>query len=643
MLQVFRSFVASKFGAAIAVVVLALIAFAFAAGDMAGMTGFGGGNDKVAAVGRQRIDGTALSQGATNALENLKQRDPRLSMKAFLAQGGLDRVLNDMLDRTALAVFGASHGITASERLIDSEIAKIPAFRGLDGNFSQTVFRQLLRQRGLSEKMVREDLAQGLVIRQVLEPAAFGSVVPRELALRYAALLKERRSGAIALLPSPLFAPRTPPGDKELADYYAANRARFIRPERRVIRYATFSDDALKTVAAPSDVEIASYYNANKRLYAAIETRQLVQLVVPTEAAARTIAGEVAGGKTLQAAAAAKGLATSTLRSQDKAGLTQASAPAVADAAFAAAEHALSTPARSAIGWHLFYVEGVQKRPERTLDQARGEIATTLSATKRRAALNDLTGRLEEEFDKGGNLTDAAKDLGLTLQQTPALTADGKSYVNPAETVAPVIAKVASAAFAMEKENAPQLAEVEAGKTFIIFDVSDIAASAPAPLAEIRNDIAIAWALDKGAAAAKAAAEKLLAEVHKGTPLAQAAAALKLPLPPVQTIDMNRVDLTKQGQTPPPPLVLLFSMAEGTAKILPAAGARGWFVVALKDIVPGAIAPNDPLLPSAQRELGQLVGNEYAEQLRRAVRAEVKVTKNEDAIRAVRTQLGGGN
>jgi hypothetical protein len=38
------------------------------------------------------------------------------------------------------------------------------------------------------------------------------------------------------VLPSPLFAPKTPPTDKELADYYAAHRNRFIRPERRIIR-----------------------------------------------------------------------------------------------------------------------------------------------------------------------------------------------------------------------------------------------------------------------------------------------------------------------------------------------------------------------------------------------------------------------
>lgn len=644
MLQFFRSLTTSKFGMVFVLLFLGLIAFAFAAGDMAGLSmGGGGSGGRVAKVGKQPIEANALSQAATNAVENLRQREPQLSMKGFIASGGLEKVLDDMISRTALSVFGREHGIVASQRLIDSEITKIPAFRGLDGKFSEATFRQLLAQRGISEAAVRADLEQGLVARQILEPASFGSVVPRELALRYAALLRETRNGAIALLPSPLFAPKAPPSDKELADYYASHRNQFIRPERRVIRYATFGDDALKNLAAPTDAEIAAFYNANKAQYAATETRRLTQLVVPTEAAARAVAAEVAKGKTLQAAAAEKGLSTSSLEPTDKAALVRATSQPVADAAFAAASGAIAAPARSAIGWHLVHVDGIDKRPERTLDQVRDEIVVQLTAAKRRSALGDLTARLEEEFDNGGNLADAAKELGLTVQQTPALTADGKSYANPSEPLPPVIARIASAAFAMEKENEPQVAEAEPNKTFVIFDVSDIAASAPAPLGEIKNDVIAAYLLDKGSAAAKAAAEKLLAEARKGVPLAQAAANLKLTIPPVQPVDMNREDLSRQGQRPAPPLVLLFSMAKGTTKLLPAPGNRGWFVVSLKDIVTPPQAASDPLVPAAQQELGQLVGEEYAESLSRAIRAEVKVERNADAVKAVRDQLNGGS
>jgi peptidyl-prolyl cis-trans isomerase D len=644
MLYFFRKFLSSKFGALFAIAFLGIIAFGFAAGDIAGLniSGISGG-DRVGKVGGQPIKATELSQAATNALENAKQQNPRASMKEFLATGGLEKVFDSMVNRLAVSVFGANHGIVASDRLIDSEITKIPAFRGLDGKFSEATYRQMLAQRGLSDALVREDLGQGLVARQILEPAGYGSTVPRELALHYAALLREKRSGAIALLPSPLFAPKTPTSDKDLANFYAGHRNQFVRPERRTIRYATFGDEALKNLTAPSDAEIAAFYNSNKAQYAATETRQLTQLIVPTEAAASAVAAEVAKGKTLEAAATEKGLSATKLPVTDKNGLASGASPAVANAAFAAAKGALTAPAHSPIGWHLIRVDGIDKRPERTIDQVRGEIVMQLTATKRRTALGDLTAKLEEEFDKGGNLADAAKELGLTIQQTPTLTADGKSYDNPAAPLPPVITKIASAAFAMEKENEPQVAEFEPNKTFVIFDVSDIAVSAAAPLAEIKNDVLTAYLFSKGFAAAKAAADQLLAETRKGVPLAQAAAALKLTIPPVQSVDMSREQLTAQGQRPPPPLLLLFSMAKGTTKLLPAPGNRGWFVVSLKDIVTPPQAADDPLIPAAQRELGQIAGNEYADSLRRAIRAEVKVERNDKAIKAVGNQLSGSN
>ena len=122
--------------------------------------------------------------------------------------------------------FGRTHGIVASDRLIDSEIAKIPAFQGPDGKFSEAAFRQALAAGGMTEQLVRDDLAQGLIARQVLDPAAFGARVPRELALRYAALLT--RDSAPARSPCSRRPPsrrQTPPSDAELQAYLRQDNA----------------------------------------------------------------------------------------------------------------------------------------------------------------------------------------------------------------------------------------------------------------------------------------------------------------------------------------------------------------------------------------------------------------------------------
>ena len=69
-------------------------------------------------------------------------------------------------------------------------------------------------QRNLTDKDVREDIAQGLVARELLSPAQLGTVTPVEAAMRYATLLKDHRSGSVAALPSQAFAPASPPSDR---------------------------------------------------------------------------------------------------------------------------------------------------------------------------------------------------------------------------------------------------------------------------------------------------------------------------------------------------------------------------------------------------------------------------------------------
>ena len=645
MLQFFRSFTKSKIGLGVTFAFLILIALAFASGDVSSSGNFGGiaGGDRVATVGSKRISTSELSQSTTSAVDNLRQEDPKVSLKSFLAQGGLNQVLEQLLDRTAMAAFGEKHGVIAGDRLIDSEIAKIAAFRGPDGNFSDTLYRQTLQQRGLTDARVREDIAQSLIARQLLSPADYGVSVPREAMLRFAGVVTERRIGGIALLPSASFGSATPPpSEQELASYYAAHRTAYIQPERRTIRYASFTEAALKDAPAATEAEIVARYNANKAQYSASETRRITQLILPTEAAALAVLAEVNAGKPLEAAASAKGLSAASIGSVSKAALSGQSSQAVADATFASSGGKIVGPVRSPLGWHLMRVDSVETKSARTLDQVRAELTAQLTEIKRRAAFSDFSAKIEEEFDGGASLTDVAKQMGLTLSETAPLTSDGKVFGSASETAPPVLARALQTAFAMEGQNEPQLAEIEPGKLFLIFDVNTLIESAPAPLAEIQQAVTIDLQLSKGVVAAQAAAQKIQAQVRKGTELGAAMASLGMALPPVDRVEMPRAQISGQ-QNVPPPLTLLFAMSKGTVKLLRAPRNRGWYVIQLKDVIPGAVNPADPRLAGLQTELNKVMGIELGAQMRAAIRAEVGVTRNEAAIRSVGKSLVGGN
>lgn len=645
MIHFLRNMFKSKLGVALTLGFVVLMGLAFAAGDISNSGAFGGvaGGDRVAMVGDERVDTNDLQRAATNAVEQLRAEDPQMTMKSFLDQNGLDRVLRNLIDLAALRSFGDKYGIHLGDRLVDSEIAKIPGVQGPDGKVSDQIYRGWLAQRQLTDAQLRKELGGSLMARQLLTSTQLGVVVPQESTRRFAAVVAEKRIGAIALLPSAAFAAKSPPSDAEVQAWYSSHSADYIRPERRTIRYATFGEGVLKGNLAPTDAELAARYNANKAQYAASESRRVVQLVLPTEAAAKAALAETQG-KSLEAVAAAKGLSVAQLGSVSRDGLSGQSNAAVAAAAFEAAKGKVVGPVRSPLGFVLLRVDAIDGKPARTLDQVRGELVEQLTLEKRRAALTDFSARIEEEFDNGATLADVAKELGLTVTETPALTADGQVYGQPGTTAPEALAKVLSTAFAMESEGQPQLAEVEAGKTFMVFDVGALAASAPAPLAEIRQQVLADVMLSKGAVAAKAAAQKVEAAVKKGTDIGAAMASLGVALPPVDRIEMARMQVQQMGpDKTPPPLAMLFSLAKGGVKLMGAPRNRGWYVIQVKDVIPGTIAANDPRLEGFRKSLAQVTADEYSQQLRAAIRADVGSERNETAIAAVKRGLLGGN
>ena len=241
----------------------------------------------------------------------------------------------------------------------------------------------------------------------------------------------------------------------------------------------------------------------------------------------------------------------------------------------------------------------------------------------------------------GATLAEVADDLDLQLSNTGPTLADGRMFENPEQSVPDVLRPALATAFQMEVEE-PEIAPVDGGQTYLVYEVGDITGAAVAPYQEIEQLVEARWRATEGMKAAQAAADRVMARVRKGSTMQAALAAEDRRVPPAQSVDMTREDLARQReQRVPPPLALLFSMAEGTTKKLDAGGNTGFFVVKVNDITMDDIAKDDPLIEQATRQMGPLIGEEYAEQLRLAMREELGVSRNPSAIDAVRKQLIG--
>ncbi len=642
MINFFRSFFQSKLGLAVTIGFLVLIALAFAAGDIGNSGSFGGlsGTNNVAVVGDEEVTTADLRQSTENALRQVQANEPTLTLQDFVEDGGLTQVLDTLLDRVAISEFGRMLGLRAGENLINSEIRMLPAFRGADGNFSEDLYRQTIRRQGLTDAVVREDLTDGLIARQVLIPAVFGAKLPESIVRRYANQLRERREGSIAIIPSELFAPEEDPSDKQLQAYYSENRSDFVRPERRRIRYAAFGGDDLGDRIEPTANEIRQRYQQNADLYRASEERTFTQLIVPTRQAAESFRERIAGGASIGSVAEEAGLEPSEIGPIRREEYAQSANAAVAEAVFSADEGDVAEIARSPLGFHIVRIDDVTSIPARSLEEARPEIEEAIRNEKRRRVLNELASEIENRVNSGESFREVAQALDLEIETTQQITASGAVFGGAqGETVAQVVQPLVPTAFQMQ-EGQPQIAEVRRGETFVMFEVASITPSAAPPLADIRDEVTARWKMAKGAENAAKAAERILKRVREGSTLAAAMRAEDTPLPPARPLNVTREQLM-QMERANPPIALLFAMTEGTAKRLEAPNDGGFFLVALDDITKGELEDDDPLIEQARQGYGNILSREYGDQLRVAIRNEVKVERNEDAIEAVRRELTG--
>ena len=644
MISIFRNFFSSKLGLGLTLGFLGLIAFAFASSDVANQATFGGvsGGDRVAVVGDEKIGNADFSRAVANGVDQVRQENPTITLPVFAAQGGFEEVLEQMIDRYAIGVYARKYGLRAGENLVNSEILDIPSFRGPDGNFSQQSFQESLRRLNMNEAMLRREIGDSLLARQIIVPGLSGAQMPQKFAMRYASLLRERREGSVAFIPSASFAPDGDPTEQQLSAYYEENRDDYIRPERRVIRYAMFGFENLDTDVTPTDEEIAARYERDRALYAASEDRTITQLIVPTKDSANSIRDRVNGGASFASVAREAGFSTTQIGPINKEDYGNQASDAVATAVFAASRGQIAQPARSSLGWHVVRVDNVTSIAGRSLATVTPEIRVQLLQEKRAFALADLSARIEEQVDSGVALSQVAQELEVEISSTAPITADGRIYGVPSAQLPPQLVGAVNTAFQMD-EGEPQLAEIARGTTFMIFEVSDITQSAAATLDEIREQIVLSWRLAEGAELARAAADRVIERVGANSSLAAAMGEEETPLPPVDELNINRQQLLAQGQQIPPALALMFNMAEGTTKRLEAPNDLGWFVVDLTDIETPEIAANDPVIAASRQQLRGAIGDELAQQMTRAMRQELGVETNSAALEAVKRQMTGEN
>jgi peptidyl-prolyl cis-trans isomerase D len=631
----------SKVGTVIMASVLIAILAGFALADLrnfgTGSLGFGLDSSTLAKIGNQKITDREMREAMQRRLQQAREQNPNADYPSLIRD--FDPLLAQMIDQSAIIAFAKKYGFAVSKRLVDAEISDLPGVRGLNGQPDVQGYQRFLAQNRLTDRQVRELLSAEIIARYLLLPVSAESRVPVGVATPYASMLLEAREGEAAVVPFTAFTAGLKPTDADLQRYYAANRQRYMVPEQRVIRFARIGAEQVATVAA-SDQEIEAYYKANQASYGTKESRTLTQAVVPDQKTATEIAARARGGADLAAAAAPAGAnaAVTSLAGQTREAYTSIAGNQAAAAAFSAPSGAVIGPIRSDFGWIVAKVDSVKTEGGKSLAAARSEIAAKLTADKRKEAVEDLYDKVQSALEGGSNFSEAAAQAKLPVTSTPLVTANGASRVQPDYRLPGELMPALKAGFEIAPSDQPDIPALADKSGYVMVAPAQIVPAAPAPLASIRDRVANDWVVGQAIVRAKAAATAIATKASQGMSLADAVKQGGVVLP-VRPLLARRLQIAQANPEVVPALRTLFSLAAGKSRMVPDTQGRGFFIVKTIKITPGNALLQPGIIAQMRNELQQSTGDDYARQFVAAVRKDINVRRNEDAIRTLKQQI----
>ena len=137
MLASFRRLSKSTVGTIIMALFLIAIIASFALADIQGVLSggaLGGSGDSLVKVGSEKITDRDMTRAMDQRLSRVRQDNPEATYATIA--GDFEQLLSALVDAKTLEAFADKFGFVLSKRLVDAQIANIPAAKGLNGQFS---------------------------------------------------------------------------------------------------------------------------------------------------------------------------------------------------------------------------------------------------------------------------------------------------------------------------------------------------------------------------------------------------------------------------------------------------------------------------------------------------------------------------
>ncbi len=610
----------------VAKILIGLLAVSFGVWGIADVFRYIGGG-AVATVGEAEISSEEFNQAFNQYLQNFSRQTGQPLTPEDARKQGIDRaVLNNLIQSAAIDNQSTQLKLAVSDKMLALEATQNQAFVGLDGKFDANQFKQFLASNGISEAGYFAEQRRSR-LREAVTGTADGDVMANpslvEALYRHRNEQRDARFFTVKTADSEV----TAPTEDEIKAEYDANPAAYTAPEYRAIATmkAEPADIASKIELAESD--ITAGFDKYKGDYFTPEKRTILQISFPTLEEAKAAKDKIAAGTDFLAIAKERGFAETDVTFADKA-KTEFLDAAIADAAFALSEGAVSEPIKGALATALLKATKITPEHQATLDEVRAVLGDRLKLERAREEIQSIYDAVEDARAASTSFEDIAAKASIPFQLIAASDAQGKDKTGK-DIDMPHKADLLRAAFASDVgvENDA----VSSDEGYVWYEVREVMPSVVKPFDVVKTEATAQVVANKVRAKSEEKAKALVARLKSGSVLEEAAKEAGSDVKTAQGMKRNESDSTFD----PVAVAALFAVPEnGFAYSLDADG-KGAKVMQSQAVLMQAFDAASAEAKAIADEIKSQAGNEVLSGYLVALQNEAGVVINENLWRQI--------
>jgi len=484
------------------------------------------GGAGVATVDGQKITQQEWEDAQRRQIDQARQMmGAQFDQKLFETSEAKQAILNNLVAERAInAEINRAH-MTVSDATLQKTIMDIQQFRQPDGGFDMEGYKAALAAQGMTPEMFDQRLRRDLAVQQLSGAIQATAFAPRSVANRLSDINDQEREVQELVFPIATYLPQVKVTDDMVKAYYDKNAQLFQIPEQVKAEYVVFNASTVESQVEVTDAEVADFYNKNLKNYTTAEQRSASHILITmsrdadaaTQAAAKKKAEAVlaevrANPDNFAAIAKANSQDPGSAQSGGDLGVVEKGlfVKSVEDSIYALKQGETSGLVQSEFGWHIIKLNSIKPSSQRSLDDAKADIAAELKKQKMSTKYTELAGVFSETaYDQSESLKPVADKLKLQIQTADNLT----RTPNPALGDAPINnAKFLAALFSTDSvKNKRNTEAVEVAPSVLVSGrVVEFRPASKRPLAEVDAQIRQRVTLEEAARLARAAGEAKL-------------------------------------------------------------------------------------------------------------------------------------